>query len=107
MWITAILSIIDFITRNLLWLTLPFFVITVLGLPLIFSYLAIKSSGQVRKNSLLVVVGTLCFIFGIAFDIPDGRPVFIILGEPFLSIVAPILQIVACIILRKSFQTKM
>jgi len=106
-WITCIISIIDFITRNLLWLTLPFFVITVLGLPLIFLYLAAKSSGQVRKNSIIVAIGAVLFILGIAFDIPDGRPLFIILGEPVLEIVPPLLQIIACVMLWKGFQTKM
>ncbi|MHA1147866.1 MAG: hypothetical protein ACTSR8_06435 [Promethearchaeota archaeon] len=106
-WITCVISIIDFITRNLLWLTLPFFIATVLGLPVIFFYLAGKSSGEVRKNSLLVAVGVVMFIFGIAFDIPDGKPIFIIFGDVFLAVVPPILQILAIIILRKGFQTKM
>ncbi|TFG19069.1 MAG: hypothetical protein EU533_07110 [Promethearchaeota archaeon] len=106
-WVTCILSIIDFITRTLLWLTLPFFILTVLGLPVIFLYLAAKSSGEVRRNSLLVAIGVIMFIFGIAFDIPDGKPIFIVLGDVFLAIVPPILQILAVIILRKGFQTKM
>jgi len=106
-WITCVISIIDFIVRNLLWLTLPFFIATVLGLPLIFFYLAAKSSGAVRKNSLLVAIGIVLFILGIALDIPDGRPLFIALGDVFLAIVPPILQIIACILLYKGFQTKM
>ncbi|MHA1281710.1 MAG: hypothetical protein ACTSQP_04320 [Promethearchaeota archaeon] len=105
-WIITILSIIDFITRNLLWITLPLFILTVLALPIIFFILAAKSSGQVRKNSIIVAIGIIFFILGIAFDIPEGRILFIGLGELFLATIPPIFQIIACILIWEGFRKR-
>ncbi len=105
-WVTCVISIIDFVTRALFYLNILFFVITVAALPLIFIGLAIKSSGSVRTNAIYVAIGVLLFILAIALDIPDGRILFYPLGEIFLAIVPPVLMMVAIVIMRRGFQTK-
>lgn len=104
-WITAIASIIDFITRSLLFITGVLFVITILGLPIIFIYLGLRSNGAVRRNSFIVAGGIIMVILSIAMDIPDARVIFI-LPELVLAIVPPALLIMGCILLRMGFQTK-
>lgn len=106
-WVTCAISIIDFITRSLLYITIPFFIATVLGLPLIFLGLAINSSGSVRKNALLVAFGVVLFVLSIAMDIPDGRVIFGTLPDLILATVPPGLAIISCVILRRGFQAKM
>lgn len=106
-WIVCAVSIVDFVTRNLLYITLPLFLLLVLALPIIFLILAIKSSGQVRTNAFYVFIGILLFILGIAMDIPDGKMVFYTLPIEILAIVPPTAQIISFFFLRKGFSTKM
>jgi len=104
--VTCVVSIVDFITRDLLWLTMPFFIATVLGLPIIFIVLAIKSSGSVRKNAIFVVIGLVLFILGIAMDIPDAKAILGTWPSEFLLLAPPIFQIIALYFFRKGFQTR-
>lgn len=106
-WVVTAVSIIDFVVRELLYITLPLFLLLVLALPTIFLILAIKSSGQVRTNALYVFIGILLFILGIAMDIPDGKMVFYTLPIEILAIVPPMAQIISFYFLRKGFSTKM
>lgn len=103
-WITTIVSIIDFIRRDLLWLTMPFFLVTVLGVPLIYISLAVKSSGAVRKKAVLVFTGIALFILGVIFDIPDAQFLWVAIPPDILGILAPCCHIISCFFLRKGFQ---
>lgn len=104
-WVTCVVSIIDFITRSLLFVTVILFIATVFGLPLIFLGLAIKSSGVVRRNSIIVAIGVIILFLSIATDIPDGRVIF--MWPPLiLAIVPPTLLIISCLFLRTGFKTK-
>lgn len=106
-WITTILAIIDLIVRILTLLTFALFIAIGLAPSLIFFYLAAKSNGVVRRNSLFVSIGCLLFLFGVGFDIPEGKLVFSFMTLDLLSILAPICQITGCILLRIGFQKKL
>jgi hypothetical protein len=107
-WIVCIVSILDFIIDNIFLYTinLIFFLVLVLGIPLIFLNLAIKSSGSVRRSALSVFIGILLFILSVAMDIPDGKPVFGALPPVIVSIAAPTCTILSCIFFRKGFTTE-
>ncbi len=105
-WVVTAISMIDFVTRALTAINVILFLVLVLGLPLIFLNLAIKSRGSVRRNAFLVFIGILFFILSVAFDIPDGKPIFGALPAEILAIVPPICAIVSCLFFRKGFSTE-
>jgi len=100
----TILSVINYFPFNCVFLILmPFYVVVLFGLPGIFLNLAYKSSGIVRRNALLIVVGILMFEFGIVFDIPEARELWIGVPEIILKFGAPLLQIFGTLLIRKGF----
>lgn len=82
------------------------YILILIGIPLVFLNLAIKSSGSVRTNSLLVTIGIVLFAFGVAFDIPEARILWQNLGEGFvftIHVAAPIMSFVGVVLIRKGF----
>ena len=106
-WIFWTVSVIDLIIRQIFFITMALFMFTIWGLPVIFLNLARKSSGTVRKNAITVTVGVLLFEFGIAFDIPDARILWVGIADIFLAVAPAIMQILAVIILRKGFHSEL
>jgi hypothetical protein len=102
-WITCLLYIIDFVMRSLLFVILVFFLISLMAFPLIYLYLGVKSDGDIRKKCFLVAIGAILFILSIALDDPDGRPIFVGLGEIFLAIVPPVFAICGITLMRLGF----
>jgi hypothetical protein len=106
--VVVILSFITyFIPDTIFILTVPYLIV-ILGLPVVYAYLAIITEGSVRKNALLVMAGALLFLLGNAFDVPSIAK--IIAGIPGLpeiaQISAPPLQIVGAIMIRMGFPRK-
>jgi hypothetical protein len=84
----------------------PLWIPTLLALPFIYVALAIKSTGVVRKNAILVLVGITLFEFMIAFNSPEALPVFGALGDFILYLGTPIFQMFACYLLYRGFKIK-
>lgn len=99
-WISCILTIIDFTTRTIYFITIPIFLVVLLIMPSIFVYISTKTNGKSRQNALLIVIAILLFELGIVMDIPEGRIVFGGLPAVFLAIVPPSLTIISCFFLR-------
>lgn len=109
----VILSIIAitnyFIIIDIFIWQIPFFATVLLGIPSIYIYLAIKSSGQIRKNSLYISLGMLLFEIGVVFGVPNIQRIIstsFAFGWIF-EILAPILHIIGIFILIKAFTTEM
>ncbi|MHA1230153.1 MAG: hypothetical protein ACTSRP_08255 [Candidatus Helarchaeota archaeon] len=104
--IEAVLSTINYlIVPDLTLIQVPFYLIVLLGFPSIYLYLAIKSAGQVRINSLLISIGVLIFEVGMALAIPEAQ---LLLWSQFMEpivykILGPTLQFVGNIIMLSGF----
>ena len=88
------------------YIILIVYVLILIGIPLVFLNLAIKTSGQVRTNSLLVMMGIIFFAFGVAFDIPEARILWQNLGEDFvfiIHVIAPFMSFGGIVLIRKGF----
>ncbi len=99
------IAIINLLFFNiLLYVAMIFFIITILGLPLIFINLAKKTSGELRRKALIVFIGAILAEIGLAFDVPEGFILWSNLGllDIFL-ILAPILQIIGYILIKTGF----
>lgn len=93
----AIISILNYLTiEDLTLISIPFYLLVLFGFPLIYFYLAIKSTGKVRKDSLLIGIGILFFEIGMAFAIPEAQqliwanfmyPLIYELGGPIFHLV--------------------
>ncbi len=100
--ILAIIYIILLLTvLNLGWgenveNTLQTIFIAIIGpfIPLIYIYVAYKSSGEIRRNSLLIAFGIVIFIAG---QTAHGRTFFAI-THPVYLIVSPILMLIGGIL---------
>ncbi|MHA1147865.1 MAG: hypothetical protein ACTSR8_06430 [Promethearchaeota archaeon] len=99
------LSIINYGYPATMLILAPLYVIVLLGLPLIFFSLAIKSSGSIRKNSIIVAVGIILFVLGVAFDVPEAASIWINIPGmmEFTKFASPILQIVGSIMIYSGF----
>jgi hypothetical protein len=101
----TILSIINYLFTATMIVLAPIYVVVLLGLPLIFINLAVKSSGSIRKNALLVAVGIIFFVFGVAFDVPEAASIWINISgmRQFTKFASPLLQIVGSLMIYKGF----
>ncbi len=100
------LSIINyFFPQNQFPLQIPFFIAVVLGFPIIYLNVAIKSSGDVRRNALILAVGMVLFEFGMAFSIPNAQALLWSAFMPALlyEFLGPILQIIGTIVIYRGF----
>ena len=100
----TILSIINYEISVMVILT-PLYVIVLLGIPIVFLNLARKMSGNLRTKSIMVAIGVIIFVLGIAFDVPEASSIWI--GIPgfqdFAKIGAPIFQIIGILLLNYGF----
>ncbi len=99
------IAIVNLLFFNiLLYVAMVLFIITILGLPLIFINLAKKTSGALRRKAFVVFIGAILAELGLAFDVPEGFILWSNLGllDLFL-ILAPILQIIGYILIKKGF----
>lgn len=107
--LTAILIsivIINYFTPfETIYFQIPFFLPVVLGIPAIYFYLAIKSPGEVRKNSLILAFGMIIFILGISLAIPSLQAKIwsIFLIPCIYELLAPICQIIGTILIIRGF----
>jgi hypothetical protein len=108
--LTAILIFIVFLKLIIhvetLPLQIPFFLVVVLGIPSIYFYIAIKSPGDVRRNSIILAIGMVIFIFGLAFAIPSLQESIWSMIFPIswiYEILAPVLHIIGLILMYRGF----
>ncbi len=108
--ITAIISIwftIDVAHYQLLLnITIPFYLLILFGIVGIYIYLTMTTSGEVRKNSIMIVFGILLFELGLIFALPEVQTsIFAALPAEFLWISAPVLSIIGVILQIRGFKT--
>ncbi|MGV9172223.1 MAG: hypothetical protein ACOC44_15190 [Promethearchaeia archaeon] len=103
--VATILSIVNYAFPATMIILAPLYVVVLLGLPFIFINLAIKSSGSIRKNALIVAIGIILFAFGIAFDVPEAASIWMnIPGMPeVIKFASPVLQIVGSLMIYRGF----
>lgn len=101
----TILSIINYGYPATMIILTPLYIVVLLGLPLIFFNLAIKSSGSIRKNAITVAIGIILFVLGIAFDVPEAASIWITIHGmmEFTKFASPILQIIGSIMIYSGF----
>ncbi|MHA1269266.1 MAG: hypothetical protein ACTSPY_05710 [Candidatus Helarchaeota archaeon] len=104
--ILGVLSISNYLViYDLTMAQLPFYLLVLLGFPSIYLYLAIKSSGSIRINSILISIGVLLFEFGMALAIPEAQLLLWANFMPSLAyeILGPLLQLLGTIIMLFGF----
>lgn len=89
-----------FVPENIFLYQVPFFIPVVLGFPAMYFYIASKSSGDVRKNSLIIAVGMIIFELGVVFAIPNAQATLLSSMAPVIyELLGPILHIIGVILL--------
>jgi len=103
--VAIILSIINYFNPDVMIILTPIYIFVLLGIPLVFINLAIKASGEVRKKSLIVALGVILFVVGIAFDVPEAAAIWIEVPgmQDFTKFAAPCLQIGGVLLLNYGF----
>ncbi|MHA1694166.1 MAG: hypothetical protein ACTSXT_08700 [Candidatus Helarchaeota archaeon] len=104
--IIAVLSSLNYlIIMDLTTIQVPFYLIVLLGLPSIYLYLAIKSSGNIRLNSSIICIGILIYEIGMALSIPEAQMLLWSNFMPCLvyEICGPLFQIIGGIIMINGF----
>lgn len=92
--LALIVTVIENYTASVTSALIILFIASMAGMGSIFFYMAINSTGAVRRNSLFVCIGHFLIAFSFALDIPTGYFLFAILPSFLLLIVSPIFQIV-------------
>ena len=103
--VATILSIINYFEPIVMFILTPIYIVVLVCMPLVFINLARKSRGSVRKRALIVAIGFILWVLGVAFDIPEAASIWITVpGLPEITkFASPILQIVGIILLGKGF----
>lgn len=103
--IVIIISIISYFVYVFIYLLIPFYLIVILSIPIIYTILAIRSEGKVRVSAIIIMIGMMLIIIGNALDAPGFAPFLARL--PILTVIAqiaaPSLMIVGCLLIRKGF----
>ena len=104
-WMTTY-SLLD-PTYNLLFsFVIPIYAVILLGIVGMYIYLAIKSVGEVRRNSIMIIFGVLLFELGIIFALPEAQiTLFAAIPLDTLLILAPICSILGVILQIRGFKT--
>jgi hypothetical protein len=100
------LSIMNyFFVQNQFPWQIPFFIAVVLGFPIIYLNMAIKSSGDIRRNAITLALGMVLFELGMALSIPNAQALLwsAIMPTVVYEFLAPILQIIGTIIIYRGF----
>ncbi|MHA1322917.1 MAG: hypothetical protein ACTSRL_08985, partial [Candidatus Helarchaeota archaeon] len=100
--IITIISVLDSLEANRdatngsiwLYISIPFFIILLFGIVGMYVYLAIKSAGEVRTNSIIIIFGLVLFELGLVFALPDASFLFSGVPQDVMTISAPVLMTV-------------
>jgi hypothetical protein len=94
-------------TYNLLFaIVIPIYAVILLGIVGMYIYLAIKSAGEVRRNSIMIIFGILLFELGILFALPETQTtLFAAIPLDTILILAPVFSIVGVILQIRGFKT--
>ncbi len=87
---------IEYLVMNSVYLMMVFFMISMAGLLLVFLSMAVKSDGEIRRNSLYICVGHLCLVMTFAIDSREGTLMYGMLMSisPLSILIPPILHII-------------
>ncbi len=108
--ITTVISIwftVDPVNYDLLFtITIPLYLVILFGIIFMYIYLAVKTSGEVRRNSIMIIFGILLFELGIIFALPEAQgTLWASIPLEVLWILAPVLSIVGVILQIRGFRT--
>lgn len=108
--ITTVISIwftLDVVNYDLLFtITIPFYLLILFGIVGMYIYLAINTTGNVRKNSIMITIGILLFELGLVFALPEAQAnIFSTIPSDVLIILAPVLSILGVILQIRGFKT--
>jgi hypothetical protein len=96
----------DPIYQLLFNIVIPIYAVILLGIVGMYIYLALKSSGEVRRNSIMIVLGILLFELGLIFALSEVQTsIFAAIPLDVLIISAPILSIIGVILQIRGFKT--
>ena len=100
-------TVVDQATYDLLFtITVPLYLLILFGIVGMYVYLAGSTSGQVRKNSIMIIFGILLFELGLVFALPEAQTsLFSAIPIDILWIAAPILSIIGVILQIRGFRT--
>lgn len=90
----------------LFYIVIPIYAVILLGIVGMYIYLALKSSGEVRRNSIMIVFGILLFEFGLIFALSEAQTsLFASIPLDILIIISPILSVIGVILQIRGFKT--
>lgn len=104
--INAVLSIINYmIGIDITLVVVPFYLTVLIGMIVIYFYIARKSEGKIRKSSYLIAFAIFLFEVGLALSLPEARSPLSALGFPpwSFAIFGPVLQIIGLLAILKGF----
>jgi len=108
--ITTVISIwftVDPVNYELLFnITIPLYLLILFGIIFMYIYLAVKTSGEVRRNSIMIIFGILLFELGIIFSLPEAQgTLWAAIPIEVLWIIAPVLSIIGVVLQIRGFKT--
>ncbi len=108
--ITTILSVwftLDLANYLLIFnITIPFYLMILFGIVFMYIYLAASTTGEVRRNSIMIIFGILLFELGLVFALPEAQnTLFSAIPAEILMITAPILSIIGVVLQIRGFKT--
>ncbi|TFG00828.1 MAG: hypothetical protein EU540_04805 [Promethearchaeota archaeon] len=105
--VDIILTIVNYSIEAELGLILitPILFSILLGLPMLYIYLGLKSSGRERVNCFIISIAIILVALGIVLSLPEARLLFWSLYSPywFYAIFAPVFHILGTLILVRMF----
>ncbi len=87
---------IEYLVMISIYLMMIFFMISMAGLLLVFLSMAVKSDGEIRRNSLYICVGHLCLVMTFAIGSREGTLMYgsLMSISPLSVLISPILHII-------------
>lgn len=107
-WVTLVLIIINWSVPEILVILIIAYAITLLGLPIIYIYIGIISTGEVRRRAFLISLSMGVLVFGILLDSPTVARVIVTIpnGPEFAQISSPLLLIIGSYLVLIGFRKK-
>lgn len=91
---------------TLFLVTIPFYLVILFGIVGMYVYLATSTSGEVRKNSIMIIFGIALFELGLVFALPEAQTtLWASIPTEVLWIIAPVISIIGVILQIRGFRT--
>ncbi|HUY00460.1 MAG TPA: hypothetical protein VMV49_12950 [Candidatus Deferrimicrobium sp.] len=101
-WMTVSVAYYDLIFS----FVIPLYLLILFGIICMYIYLAIKTSGEVRKNSIMIIFGILLFELGLVFALPEAqKSIWAAIPTEIIILLAPIFSIIGVLLQIRGFKT--